>query len=304
MQAIIYYFSGTGNTRMVCEKFQQELENKGVSCTLFPMSLTEPATDPNNYDFVGFAYPVHGFNAPYIVYKFVKKLPQVDGKNFFILKTSGEPVAMNHASSLHLVQKIKKRGFAQLTNEYHYVMPYNMIFRHTDLQAQKMWQTAQQLIPIDAAELLDGVPHHLRAPAFGRLVASVLRIEHSAMKTNGKNFKVTKKCVKCMKCVNNCPVNNISYNAEKGKFRFGNKCIMCARCSFYCPKDAIKIGVLNGWRVNGAYNFDNPDTTQVCKKPNYCKRSYKRYFVISEKRVSDHLQGNEALGDVPPENRC
>ena len=31
---------------------------------------------------------------------------------------------------------------------------------------------------------------------------------------------------------------------------------MCMRCSFYCPKDAIKIGFLNGWKVNGKYNFD------------------------------------------------
>lgn len=293
MQAIIYYFSGTGNTEMVCRKFQQQLQNHGVECTLCPMSLCETAPNPNEFDLVGFAYPVHGFNAPYIVYKFVRNLPTVQGKNFFILKTSGEPVAMNHSSSLHLVSKLKKRGFAKLTNEYHYVMPYNMIFRHTDLQAQKMWQTAQRLVEVDANELLQGTPHHLVAPPLGRFAAWVLRIEHGAMKLNGKAFKVTKKCVKCMKCVNNCPVHNISYDAKKGKFKFGNKCIMCARCSFHCPKDAIKIGVLNGWRVNGAYNFDNPDTTQVCKKPNYCKKSYKRYFETADRRINGYVQCDE-----------
>ena len=30
---------------------------------------------------------------------------------------------------------------------------------------------------------------------------------------------------------------------------------MCMRCSFYCPKDAINIGMLNSWKVNGTYNF-------------------------------------------------
>jgi len=291
MQAIIYYFSGTGNTEMVCRKFQQQLQSRGVDCALCPMSLTDPAPNPNEYELVGFAYPVHGFNAPYVVYKFVRNLPKVHGKNFFILKTSGEPVAMNHASSLHLVSKLKERGFAELTNEYHYVMPYNMIFRHTDLQAQKMWRTAERLVEVDAAELLSGVPHHLCPPPFGRLAAWVLRVEHGAMKLNGKAFKVTDKCVKCMKCVNNCPVHNISYDAATGKFKFGNKCVMCARCSFHCPKDAIKIGVLNGWRVNGAYNFEHPDITQVCKKPNYCKKSYKRYFENADRRIHG-LPGN------------
>ncbi|MCM1289324.1 MAG: EFR1 family ferrodoxin [Corallococcus sp.] len=290
MQAIIYYFSGTGNTKMVCEKFGLQLQNRGVECTICPMSLCEPAPDPNGFDFVGFAYPVHGFNAPYIVYKFVQKLPAVQGKNFFILKTSGEPVAMNHASSLHLSAKIRERGFSVLTNEYHYVMPYNMIFRHTDLQAQKMWQTAQKLVEVDVDELLSGTPHRLDAPLFGRFIAWVLRIEHGAMKLNGKSFKVTDKCVKCMKCVNNCPVDNVSYDEKTGKFKFGSKCIMCARCSFHCPKDAIQIGILNGWRVNGAYNFDNPDLTQLCKKPDYCKKSYQRYFENSERRINAYLQ--------------
>lgn len=293
MQAIIYYFTGTGNTLKVCEKFQQQLNTRGVQCQLCPMSLTEPAPNPNAFDLVGFAYPVHGFNAPYVVYKFVRNLPKVVGKNFFLLYTSGEPVAMNHASTLHLTAKIKKRGFARLTNEYHYVMPYNMIFRHTDLQAQKMWQTAERLIPLDVDELLAGTPHRLRSPAFGRLVTWVLRIEHSAMKTNGKSFKVTKQCVKCMKCVKNCPVNNIAYDEKKGKFKFGNKCVMCARCSFHCPKNAIKIGILNGWRVNGAYNFDNPDVNQTCKKPNYCKKSYKRYFEESEKRINEYEKARD-----------
>ena len=30
---------------------------------------------------------------------------------------------------------------------------------------------------------------------------------------------------------------------------------MCMRCSFYCPSDAIKIGILNGWKVNGKYEL-------------------------------------------------
>lgn len=88
------------------------------------------------------------------MYRFVRRLPKVKDKDYFIVKTSGEPVAMNNASSIHLVKKLKKKGFSRLTNEYHYVMPYNMIFRHTDEQAQKMWHTAQKLIPIDVEEIL------------------------------------------------------------------------------------------------------------------------------------------------------
>lgn len=293
MQAIIYCFSGTGNTQKVCEKYAEFFREQGISCVVHPMSVLTDIPDPTNFDFVGFAYPIHGFNAPYIVYKFVRalpKLPKAD-KKYFIIKTSGEPVKLNNASSLHLRAKLKKRGYT-LTNEYHYVMPYNMIFRHTDLQAQKMWRTAQALVPLHAQQIIDGKKHFLQRPFLGGFISWVLRIEHSAMKTNGRNFKVKNTCVKCMKCVNNCPVQNITYG-EKG-FRFGNKCIMCARCSFHCPKDAIKIGILNGWRVNGAYNFDGEaDATQKCKKPNYCKNAYKRYFEEAEAQISQSNRDKE-----------
>ena len=281
MQAIIYCFSGTGNTQRVCEKYVQAFSESGISCVIHPMGNLTNIPNPADFDFVGFAYPIHGFNAPYIVYKFVRALPKSNQK-YFIIKTSGEPLQLNNASSIHLCAKLKKRGLKQLTNEYHYVMPYNMIFRHTDLQAQKMWHTAEALVPIHVKQILQGKKHLLKRPFFGGFISWVLRIEHPAMKINGKHFKVNKDCVKCMKCVNNCPVGNVSYSEQKG-FCFGNKCIMCARCSFSCPKDAIKIGVLNGWRVNGAYNFDGvADTTQKCKKPNYCKKAYKRYFENAE----------------------
>lgn len=286
MQAIIYYFTGTHNTLMVCEKYQEEFAKKGVQCILHPVNQLANIPDPNKFDLVGFAYPIHGFNAPYIVYRFLRRLPKVKDKDYFIVKTSGEPVAMNNASSIHLVKKLKKKGFSRLTNEYHYVMPYNMIFRHTDEQAQKMWHTAQKLIPIDVKEILTGTHSLLKRPFLGGIVSWALRIEHPAMKINGMGFKVSNKCIRCMKCVNNCPVQNITYDKEKDKFHFSNKCIMCARCAFCCPKDAIKIGVLNGWRVNGQYNFEEPDLSQTCSNPDYCKKAYDRYFEESEEKIS------------------
>lgn len=292
MRAIIYYFTGTRNTLMVCEKYVQAFADKGVQCDLHPMNKFKDIPSPNDYELVGFTYPIHGFNAPYIVYRFVRRLPSVQDKKYFIIKTSGEPVAMNNASSIHLVAKLKKKGFSVLTNEYHYVMPYNMIFRHTDEQAHKMWQTAQSLIPIDAAEILHGTESHLKKPFLGRVVSWALRIEHPAMRINGMAFRVADNCIRCMKCVDNCPVQNISYDKQKDKFHFSNKCIMCARCAFCCPKDAIRIGVLDGWRVNGEYNFDDPDVTQQPSNPDYCRRAYERYYEQSEEKIRRSDDGN------------
>lgn len=41
-------------------------------------------------------------------------------------------------------------------------MPYNMIFRHDDAAAYKMWHTAKNLAPVEAREILSLTPHKLK----------------------------------------------------------------------------------------------------------------------------------------------
>lgn len=53
----------------------------------------------------------------------------------------------------------------------------------------------------------------------------------------GSDFKANEKCVKCKKCINLCPVGNISL--VDGKITFGDKCVACLGCYHRCPQKAI-----------------------------------------------------------------
>lgn len=86
------------------------------------------------------------------------------------------------------------------------------------------------------------------------------------------------------KCAANCPVGNIGMS--EGKPKFGGKCVMCARCSFYCPADAISIGLLNGWKVNGAYDFDGKQKDVSGKMPEFLKIAYEKYFQKAEEKIA------------------
>ena len=61
---------------------------------------------------------------------------------------------------------------------------------------------------------------------------------------------------------------------------------MCMRCSFYCPKDAINIGLLNSWKVNGKYdlerinNDNNIDSNYIFKQKKFFFKGY--YKVINK----------------------
>lgn len=293
MRVLIYYFSGTGNTEKVAREYEAALVSEGNEVTLsaLPLSGEEViATHPQDYDLIGIGYPIHAFNAPEVVLKLAKNLPALEGeesKPAFIFKTSGEPVRMSDVSSLKLSSLLRKRGYI-VKNEYQYVMPYNMIFRHDDRTVYKMWSTAKAVIPIDVREILDGTPSRPKKVAFGPLIAGVLRIEHAFAHVNAKAYKITDKCVHCNLCVKTCPTENITVD-ESGKIKFGKNCTMCMRCSFNCPVNAINLGLFEGWKVNGAYSFrepapDSPPPTKRHAK--YCKKAYDRYFSAAEKKIA------------------
>lgn len=284
MKALICYFSGTGNTRMIVEKYAEEFCKRGHSVDIYKIEEGSFNYDLTQYDMLGLSYPIHAFNAPSIVVDFVKALPKSQTvKKLFIAKSSGEPLSINNISSYKIVSVLKRKNYI-LNNEYHYVMPYNMIFRHSDAMAFKMWNTAQRLIPIDCEEILTGKTVKLKRIFMGRFLAWLFRIEHWGGRFNGKKYKVKDNCINCLKCVKNCPVHNIT--VKDGKFVFGKKCLMCTRCSFECPANAIKIGWFEKWKVNGAYNFNNPDGTYQKSHKNYCKRSYAKYFARSERKIN------------------
>ncbi len=284
MKIALFYFSGTGNTKTVVNRWKDEASKFDSNIELFDIEKS-PKVELTQYDKIGFAYPIHAFNAPENVWRFAKTLPRLEKPiPLFIIMVSGEYMTINHSSASKL-RRILKRKNIIFESDYHYLMPYNLVFRHTELRAYQMYKAMNDIVPIDIKEyLIDNKPHKLKKLHLMGWFIFLLRIEQWFSPLNGKLYRVNmKKCIKCMKCVEACPVHNIEFKDDK--FIFHNKCLLCARCSFNCPKDAFKIGILNGWRVNKPYAFKEVNVEEKDKHPYYCKRSYKRYFKEIESRA-------------------
>lgn len=299
MRALIFYFSGTGNTKKIADEYAAALRAKGASVSLCALPQEKSAITAvavREYDVIGIGYPIHAFNAPKLVLSLCKALPKLGKsepqKKTFIFKTSGEPVRMSDVSSLKMRKLLRRRGYS-VQNEYQYVMPYNIIFRHSAGMAGKMWQTAKALVPVDTDEILKGEKHLPKKMFLGGFLAWVLRVEHWGAHVNGIFYRASrKKCIGCGMCERTCPVDNITVEkTECGayKVRFGCKCIMCVRCAFKCPTSAIDIGMFKAWKVNGDYELDKPEAAPVLtasgKHKNYCKKAYDKYFADAQKRI-------------------
>ena len=287
MKFLGIYFTGTGNSRKTMEVIKDNLIIFGHTLEMVDV-ISGKAKDLKDYDALIITYPIYGFNAPKPIIQYVKKIQKLENKKpCLIMKQSGEHLFWNNASSLYLISLLKKRNI-KVTNEYHYLMPYSFIFRHTDYMAYRMFNDMQGLIPLDLKDFLDGKESHLKRFFLDRFFAWVLHIQWWGGRFNGLFYKVEKnKCVKCMKCVNDCPAQNIKYDAEKGKFIFGYQCLMCQRCIMYCPRQAIKVGMFNSWRVDEPYTFKEAHY-QKERHPNYCKKNYQKYFETSEKRIKEN----------------
>lgn len=284
MKILICHFSGTGNTQKIAERFAESFRTQhGAEADVVRME-NGLDTDLSSYDVIGIGYPVHSFNAPSIVLDFCKNLPFLASqKRAFIFNTSGEPLKLNNISSIKTISILKKHNI-KVTNEFHYCMPYNIIFRHGNHMAYRMWEVAKQIIPIDASRVIDNKPNALDRVFMGRFVAWIMRIEHWGGRFNGKRYKVNAQCINCNMCVKICPTKNIT--VKDGKLKFGNKCLMCMRCAHLCPKNAIDIGWFNKWKVNGKYSFAKPDTPNTERYNKMLTKAYKKYFDDCDLRIA------------------
>ena len=279
MKALFCIFSGTGNTKRVGERFAEELRALGHEAEVYLIRKDAPEPDYGGYDLLIVGYPVHAFHAPSAVVRFLKKLPAAEGKSAYLLRTSGEPSKLNHAAGITPRRVLKRRGY-NVRGEFVYVMPYNIIFRHSDGMAARMWQTVETRIPKDAQTVVEGAGECMRVGPFRRAAAFVVRVEHPAMPVIGKTFHASKKkCIGCGACVGLCPRGNI--RMVNGRPKFGMHCVGCMACAFGCPEDAVRISVFNLWRVNGQYTFNGEPAKdeEICR---YCRKMYRKYFHANE----------------------
>lgn len=275
--AIIYVFSGTNNTLITAKMVSSALQKRNINTTIY--NIKYPFKDipsPNDFDFVGFAYPVHAFNSPRLFLDFVKNLPDAN-KKAFIFKTSGEPMHLNHASSRRLRKVLKAKGF-DVTIDRHLLMPYNIVFRYKDELAKQMHQYNQKLTVILVEDMLEDKRDELTVKLRHKVLSFLFRVQQPAAVFNGRLYRANKKrCNKCLKCVKGCPAGNI--RLKDNKMKFDGKCTMCMGCVMFCSQNAINPGLLKFFKVNGAYNYEKLLSDESIKG-NYINENTKGYFKL------------------------
>lgn len=239
MEGNIIYFSGTGNTEYIARLFKSYLKDEGISAKLIDISKKRFISD--EYDFLILGAPVYAEFYPRYFINWVKdKIPTGRKREVIIFTT----MAAKSSSALYeLIQIMEEKDYViKIATEIQ--MPNNFylsnIFGRPSLEEIAYRKEAakyrvKSLINIYTSNktLID------RAALTRRVLAKPVHsifTEYSNTWAK-KNLKVDMDyCVRCSKCVKNCPTKNVSLDEE---IVFKEQCIYCLKCLNQCPVNAF-----------------------------------------------------------------
>ncbi|MFH0993872.1 MAG: EFR1 family ferrodoxin [bacterium] len=239
---MIFYFSGTGNSRHAALSIAQTQKDRIVS-------IAKEFDIPGNryeYDFhpgelFGIVFPVHAWGAPQIVCDFVDRI-QITGSVPFVfcLATCG---AEEGAASA-MIRKHLARKRVVLDAAFSVVMPNNYLIGYElddpAVQAEQLRQADERLTHIN-----DLITRRIKGTSLvipgktPRFLTALIHPLFNRFAIRTRPFYATDVCTSCGLCERLCPVHTIKV---VGKPIWGKSCTQCLACISGCPVAAIEYG--------------------------------------------------------------
>ena len=251
---MIFYFSGCGNSKHVAETIAA-----GLNDTL--IFIPEAARN-NQYDYtlaegeaLGFVFPIYSWAPPKLVLDFVKKLQLKAKPNYlYFACTCGDNCGLTEK----VFRKTVEEKSWSLSACFSVQMPETYIgmagFKlDTDKNAQRKIDRADDL-------LMRNIPRLMDKECFSEMVVGSLAWLKTYLVNPGFNrsatddskYHVTEACIHCGKCVESCPLKNITL--EESRPKWNGNCTMCMGCYHHCPVNAIQYGKVTEGK--GQYYFE------------------------------------------------
>lgn len=243
---MIYYFSGTGNSRHVAEVLA-----KSLNLQLFKIGESIARNELAS-EVTGLVFPIYSWGVPPIVLKFIEKFGNSFKRNIWAVCSCGDETGN---APKQLAKALKEKGIT-LDAFWSVQMPNNYVsLPGFDVDSKEVEQ--KKLDACDAriesiAKLIS-----LKDWKFDYVSGSVPALRSlvwplfAKWGINVKLYHVTDACISCGKCASVCPVINIKMT--DGKPAWGEVCTGCLACYHYCPTHAVQYGSLT--RHKGQYHF-------------------------------------------------
>lgn len=239
---LVFYFSGTGNSRHVARRVAEAV---GVHCVAMDECLRSGRLhfQLDGKALVGFVFPVYFWGLPTIVREFLQRVKfSVAPVWLFDVATFGTTLGEVH---YQFRKEAEARGW-DVGGSYGVKMVdvWTPMFDVSDpVRNQRRTVAAEPQIDRVIEYVLarqNGPRHWSSFPHW--LACLYYRSYERQRRTEG--FRLLKdRCTACGKCIRQCPVQALAASATDGKPYWQKpQCAVCLRCLHHCPQFAIQYG--------------------------------------------------------------
>ena len=238
---MIYYFSGTGNSRTVAYCLGKLLE-----CDVADMSATQQIPDLGFTKSLGLVFPVYAWGLPDIVERFVCRLQLLAEDTYvWAVMTCGDDMGYADAildKCLHRVSGVHVQAVYSVPMPNTYVCLPGFDVDAPEVASAKVEHTRNVLPTIARSIRLQAKECNVVRGACPWLKTYVLRpLFNRFLLTDRYFYADSRLCTRCGLCVKQCPTNNIRLS-ENGVQWGNSKCVGCLGCYHSCPHRAIEWG--------------------------------------------------------------
>lgn len=286
---MIFYFSGTGNTKWAASKLAAATREDLISIAPYMRAddsshnLAEPFILKEN-ERLGFVFPVHGWRVPKLVREFIGKIKiqrepsdasaenkakaddSLKNRPFaYCVCTAGDSIGLTIENLNEVISQnpsLQALGITEVSSSYSLIMPESYIglpFMDVDPKEREIRkkENAAQELAVVCEEIFDrkeGISRLVKGPIPWFFTKVVGGFFENVLITD-KRFHVEKdRCVKCGICANVCPVGDIKGgHGEYPVWLHHKDCLTCFTCYHHCPHHAIEFG--NQTQKKGQYYF-------------------------------------------------
>lgn len=235
---MVLWFSGTGNSEYVAQKIAKSLGQEIIS--IFDRIKAEDYSTINAKEEMIFVVPTYAWRIPRVVSEYIEKVEFAGCKKAYFVMTCGGDIG----NADKYIKKLCDKNGIEYMGVMPIVMPENYIamFEAPDeTEAIKIVEKAQPYINSILQYLNEKKSFRTqKAGVADKIKSSIVNDVFFALCVKDKKFFVTESCVGCGKCVELCPLNNISIS--DGKPKWNKNCTHCMSCICKCPHNAIEYG--------------------------------------------------------------
>ncbi len=251
----IYYFSGTGNALTAARWIEKEAKAKKIATQLIPVDRLKTGELPSakGKTLIGFCYPTHGFNLPWIMLKFIIRFPLMKGCNVFLLNTrAGSKIGSRFLPGISGIAQVLPllilllKGF-RIRGMFPLDMPSNWISVHpgfNEKTVSAIFQRCQTMIKGFCEIILEGKISikpavYIMLPLDLALAPVALMYLLYGRFYFAKIFIASTDCNTCRLCETHCPTGSIKIIDRRPFWKL--TCESCMRCINICPRKSIEV---------------------------------------------------------------